>query len=594
MAKTKARKKIRLGDLLVAKGLITEEQMRSALETQKTTGHKLGRTLIDLGYVEEEQMLETLSRQLDIPVIDLRHYQFDAEIAGRLPEKYARRYRSMLLSRSDEEAEVAMEDPTDIFACDELSRLLNCPVKPLLVREEDLLRTLDLVYRQAEKISNLAEELGQELAQSDYDIAQLAAEAEAADTPVIRLLQTMFEDAVQVNASDIHIEPDEKVVRIRQRIDGVLHEQVLEGRRVAEAMVTRLKLMANLDIAEKRLPQDGRFSISISQRSIDVRLSTMPIQHGESVVMRLLDQTANLRSVAELGMPEQIIAPFERMLRHPSGVLLITGPTGSGKTTTLYAALKDISTSELKIITVEDPVEYRLPRVNQVQVNERIGLSFSRVLRTALRQDPDVILVGEMRDQETVEIGLRAALTGHLVLSSLHTNDAISTISRLLDMGAQGYMLASTLQGVVAQRLVRRICEGCCTDYEMTPQDHSWLRSHIGVEQADAMDCRHGTGCTLCNNTGYRGRIGVYELLEMNTEMSDLLRKEDDFSFARIARAQAGFHSLARSGIEFVRQGITTISEVIRISGMRVEDEQEMEDMNSIVAAADGIDMESA
>ncbi|MGD8827919.1 MAG: GspE/PulE family protein, partial [Gammaproteobacteria bacterium] len=551
------KQKIRIGDLLVQHKAISESQLKAALEEQKRSGRKLGRVLIDLGYIGEDAMLTILSKQLDIPFIDLKHYNFDPEQARLLPETHARRYRALVLNARNHDITVGMADPTDIFAYDELSRILKRPVKLALVREADLLRAIDLVYRRTEEISTLAEELGEELSQGDFDLAQLVADEAQVDAPVIKLLQSMFEDAVQVNASDIHIEPDETVLRIRQRIDGVLHEQIIEGKRVASALVTRLKLMSSLDISEKRLPQDGRFSITVKGKTIDVRLSTMPVQYGESVVMRLLDQSASLMTLSELGIPAGMLPRFTRLIEKPQGMVLVTGPTGSGKTTTLYAALNHINSAGTKIITVEDPVEYRLPRINQVQINSRIGLDFSRVLRTALRQDPDIIMVGEMRDQETVEIGLRAAMTGHLVLSTLHTNDAVSTVSRLLDMGAAGYMAAAALDGVVAQRLVRRVCDSCSTDDSPDARQMAWLRGRIGADKADTIHFRKGAGCPYCGHTGYRGRIGVYELLEMDETLTDALRRDDSAEFARAARARKGFRPLLMCALDYAAQGTT-------------------------------------
>ena len=449
------RQKIRIGDLLVENQVITEDQLQRALKEQKKIGRKLGQTLIELSYIGEQDLLNFLAQQLNIPAVDLRHYDFDADIVRTLPETLARRFRAIVLENSADAYLVGMADPTDIFAYDELARHLDKQIKQAVVRESELIETFDLVYRRTEEISNLAEELGQELSDSDVDLQQLIDQEDVVDAPVVKLLQSIFDDAVQVNASDIHIEPDENVLRIRQRVDGLLHEQVMNEIRIASALVLRLKLMAGLDISEKRLPQDGRFNIRVKQTSIDVRLSTMPVQYGESVVMRLLDQSSGILDLEHLGMSTAMIEKFRRNIKHPHGLVLVTGPTGSGKTTTLYAALKELNTASKKIITAEDPVEYRLPRINQVQVNGKIGLHFPNVLRTALRQDPDVILVGEMRDQETVEIGLRAAMTGHMVLSTLHTNDAISTADRLMDMGAEGFLLASALRTIVAQRFVK-------------------------------------------------------------------------------------------------------------------------------------------
>lgn len=561
------KQKIRIGDLLVQHKLISETQLASALAEQKKSGRKLGRVLVDMGFIKEDDLLKLLSTQLDIPFIDLKHFKFNADIVRLLPETHARRYRAIVLGQNERDMLVGMADPTDIFGYDELTRILSKPVRLALVRESDLLRAIDLVYRRTEEISNLAEELGEELSEGDYDLAQLVADEGVMDAPVIKLLQSMFEDAVQVNASDIHIEPDESMLRIRQRIDGVLQEHVLEGKRVAGALVTRLKLMSGLDISEKRLPQDGRFSIRVKERTIDVRVSTMPIQYGESVVLRLLDQSADLLALEQLGMPADMLPRFKHAVEMPMGLVLVTGPTGSGKTTSMYAALNHINTPDLKIITVEDPVEYRLPRINQVQVNARIGLDFARVLRSGLRQDPDVMMVGEVRDAETAEIVLRAAMTGHLVLSTVHTNDAISTISRLLDMGAEGYLIAAALNAIIAQRLVRRVCDSCTTAYTPEPRQQAWLRHMVNDQQLAGMQLKHGQGCTYCNGTGYRGRIGVYELLEMDQHLSDALRRGAISEFTQLALKSSGFRSFVHCALDYAGRGITTVDEVMRIAG---------------------------
>ncbi|WP_376690402.1 GspE/PulE family protein [Wenzhouxiangella sp. EGI_FJ10409] len=563
----KPRQKIRLGDLLVKHKIISERQLEDALREQKRSGHKLGRVLVQLGHVTEDDLLDFLGRQLDIPVIDLKHYNFKPQTVRLLPETHARRYRAIVLAEKDDELTVGMADPTDIFGFDALRSMLKRPINIVLVRESDLLRTIDIVYRRTEEISSLAEELGEELSESDYDISQLEDDEGQVDAPVIKLLQSMFEDAVQIGASDIHIEPDESVLRIRQRVDGELQEQIIEGRRVASALVTRLKLMASLNISEKRLPQDGRFSVRVKDHNIDVRLSTMPIQYGESMVMRLLDQSAGLLDLEKLGLPKGMDSRIRQLINRPSGMVLVTGPTGSGKTTTLYAALNHINQSRRKIITVEDPVEYRLPRINQVQVNNKIGLDFARVLRTALRQDPDVIMVGEMRDRETAEIGLRAAMTGHLVLSTLHTNSAPATVMRLVDMGAQGFMVAAALDGVIAQRLVRRVCDSCGEEVEPKSGQLAWLKARAGDEDIDGIRFKAGRGCAYCSNTGYRGRIGVYELLEMDDELTDALRRMDTAAFSRLARESKGYRPLIDCALDYARAGITSLEEVVRLAG---------------------------
>ncbi|MGJ8688406.1 MAG: GspE/PulE family protein [Gammaproteobacteria bacterium] len=560
------KKKIRIGDLLVSNAVITETQLQLALEKQKSSGLRLGRTLISLGYVGEDQFLEFLSTQLRIPFVDLRRFKFDISLVARLSETLARRYRAIVLSDNKGELLVGMADPTDIYAYDAIERALQQPILQAVVRESELLGTLDLVYRRTEDIASFAEELDEELTDTQFDLASLTPAADDSDAPVVKLLQSIFQDAVQVRASDIHIEPDESVLRIRQRVDGVLQEQVMKERRIAPALVLRLKLLSGLDISERRLPQDGRFSLKVKDRKLDIRLSTMPIEHGESVVMRLLDQTDGAAHLENVGMPDAMLNQFRRLIHMPHGLILVTGPTGSGKTTTLYGALQELNEIGKKIITVEDPVEYRLQRVNQVQVNNKIDLTFARVLRAALRQDPDILLVGEIRDTETAEIALRAAMTGHLVLSTLHTNDAVSSAMRLVDMGAESFLAATALRAVVAQRLVRRLCDNCYLDHTPDSRELGWLSAHIGEERAKAVQLKKPSGCHRCNNTGYRGRIGIFEILILNDEMSDALRRADSSGFVRAAKKSPGYVPLVMSAIADAEKGITSLDEVFRIA----------------------------
>ena len=386
------------------------------------------------------------------------------------------------------------------------------------------------------------------------------------NAPVAKLLDSIFVDAVQMRASDIHIEPDEKGIRIRQRIDGVLHESILHGSEIISALVLRIKLMANLNISEKRLPQDGRLKMTIKGHHIDVRVSTMPVHFGESVVMRILNQSKGILKLSQLGMPIPILKGVEELIHKPNGVFLVTGPTGSGKTTTLYAALSELNSAEKKIITIEDPVEYTLPRVNQVQVNPLIDLTFGSVLRASLRQDPDIIMIGEMRDEETVKIGLRAAMTGHLVLSTLHTNDAISSAIRLIDMGAEGFLVAGSLRGILAQRLLRMICDACYENYTPTAAEKSWVEGFTG-EKNIAYQFKHGRGCSRCNQSGYLGRTGIYELLTIGQDLATALRKNNTEEFKTLAQNDNHFISLGQSAFEVAASGKTTLAEVFRIIG---------------------------
>ncbi len=566
MAANMQRKRVRIGDLLVEQKIISEAQLQAALAEQKKSGRKLGRVLIENGFVDEDKLLRLLSEQLDIPYVDLSRFELDPELVGRLPETHARRYRALVLKETAQGLLVGMGDPTDIFAFDELVRILKTTVQIACVKESDLLHNIDRLYQHADQLRSLANEVGQDLAENAFDLRSLSVSSSQSDAPVVRLIQTVFEEAVRADASDIHIEPDEDVLRIRRRIDGVLHETIMDDRRIAAAVVSRLKLMAEADISEKRLPQDGRFTLRVLDKSIDVRLATIPTQTGEAVVMRLLDHGSAVRKLDQLGMSDDIIRRFRTMIHRPHGLVLVTGPTGSGKTTTLYGALAELNKPQKKIITVEDPVEYQLPRINQVQVNHRIDLGFARVLRTALRLDPDIILVGEMRDMETGEIGLRAALTGHLVLSTLHTNDAVSTAMRLIDMGLEPYLVAASVQAILAQRLVRRTCETCSSPKQLDPSEQAWVHSVLG-ENASLEGFSEGTGCNQCNHTGYRGRLGVYELLEIDYTLADALRRNDPAAFENAARAQRGYRPLVHNAVEFARQGITSLAEAMRLSG---------------------------
>ncbi len=570
-------RKARFGELLVKADVITAEQLQQALAQQKKSGQKLGRVLQEIGAISESELHRFLARHLGIDYVDLSLANLHKDTLFLLKEVQARSYRALVLQSDEQGLLVGMADPTDIHAYDQLCRLLKRPVRLALVNEADLLHTINSMYRRKEEIDALAEEVKQELGEGGIDIDTLSADEGSTEAPVIKLIQSMFQDAVQVHASDIHIEPEETMLRIRQRVDGVLQEHVIDGRSVSGALITRIKLMSGLDISEKRLPQDGRFSIRVNASAIDVRVSTLPVQHGESMVLRLLDHSANLVSLEKLGMPPDIRERFETMIEQPAGMVLVTGPTGSGKTTTLYSALDRVNHSTNKIITVEDPVEYRLERINQVQVNAHIGLDFARVLRTALRQDPDIILVGEMRDQETVDIGLRAAMTGHLVFSTLHTVSAVATVSRLREMGAPGYLLAAALIGIIAQRLVRRICDSCKEPVELSPGQRAWLNAQVGIERGKAIKFVRGRGCNHCLLTGYRGRIGVYELLEMDSRLTGAIQREDLDEFLKAADEKKSYVPLGRRALDYAIAGVTSLDEVMRITGGLDEDAEPTE-----------------
>lgn len=553
----------RLGDLLVEEGIITEQQVEQALAAQKSTGRKLGAALIELGFLTEHQMLSFLSQQLDIPLIDLSRADVDVDAVQLLPEVHARRLRALVIGRQHDTLRVAMSDPADLFAQEALlGQLPQYGIEFVVAPEKQLVDGFDRYYRRTKEIASFAEQL-----QAEHQVVEafdFNIEGEDSDeVTVVKLINSLFEDAIQIGASDIHIEPDANVLRLRQRIDGVLHETLLNEVNIAPALVLRLKLMANLDISEKRLPQDGRFNIKAKGQSVDIRMSTMPVQYGESVVMRLLNQSSGVRKLDESGIPQHLLERLRRQLKRPHGMILVTGPTGSGKTTTLYGALSELNTPGKKIITAEDPVEYRLPRVNQVQVNPKIDLDFSTVLRTFLRQDPDIILIGEMRDQETVEIGLRAALTGHLVLSTLHTNDAVDSALRMMDMGAPGYLVASAVRAVVAQRLVRKVCPDCKTEDTVDEARRQWLAQRFPNQVESAFV--KGRGCQNCNLTGYRGRIGVFEMLELEQDMMDMLRANDAVGFSQVARQSSSYKPLLASAMELAMSGVVSLDEVMSL-----------------------------
>jgi len=563
-----ARNKIRIGDLLIEQGLLTSEQLQSAIPEQEKSGKKLGQTLVDMQLVDEKVLLNLLAEQLGIPYIDLDSYELNSTLAQTLPEMYARRFRAVVLQELGDYLLVGLTDPFDVNAIDTISRVLHREIKLAIIAESKIIGVLDTVYQHSDELSSIAEELSGELV-FDKDSDEFDVDVTSADAPVVKLLQSIFNDAVKARASDIHIEPDKSVLRVRMRVDGVLVESILNEARIAPALVQRLKLRSQLDISEKRLPQDGRFNMKIMNKSFDVRISTMPIAFGEAVVMRLLDQSAPVAHLSELGMPHPIEKRLKVITSRPNGLLLVTGPTGSGKTTTLYSLLSRLNTPEKKIITVEDPVEYRISRINQVQVNPKIDLTFARVLRTVLRQDPDIVMVGEIRDGETAQIAMRAAMTGHLVLATLHTNDALSSALRLSDMGGEGFMVAASLRGVIAQRLTRKICSHCKQIQQLDGNELAWLKEFgsLGSEK----QFYHGKGCAKCNFTGYHGRCGVYELIEPSPDALRALQENDPQQFADAIKSNPEYQSLSHAAYVLAQQGVTTIEEMIRVVGQLEE-----------------------
>jgi len=497
--------------------------------------------------------------------VDLEQADVDLAVARRLPEAVARRLQAVLLEDLGDSCVVGMVRPQDLRALDELSMTLRRPVDVVQVAADPWADTLDRIYGKTEQIDAYAREVLRNVERDDgvVDLGALGGLGEDGDAPVVRLLQTVFEHAAQTRASDIHLEPQEDSLRVRFRIDGALHVELQADPKIAAALCVRLKLIAGLDISERRLPQDGRFAVRSGRHALDVRMSTLPTLYGESIVLRVLRQRQALLGLADSGMPPHVLEVFERVIRAPHGIVLVTGPTGSGKTTTLYGALQQLNHPDVKILTCEDPVEYRLQGLNQVQVNEKIGLSFSRVLRSFLRQDPDILFVGEIRDQETAQIATRAAMTGHLVLSTLHTNDATSTPQRLIDMGVPGYMVASTLRCVVSQRLVRLVCPYCSTAHQPDPQELAWLHTLAGA-RLDHTKLRHGAGCVRCSQTGYSGRAGVFEIMEMTPALAAPLHVNDDLRFRSAAAQEMGGRTLAHHVLRRVQAGETTLAEAMK------------------------------
>lgn len=557
-----------LGEALLAQGWLTPKQLSDALKEQRNSGQRLGQVLIDNGFVNDEQIAKVLAIQQNLPYVDLKHYNLQREKARKLDELQARKFRAVLLEDRPDTYLVAVADPYNLAAQDALSSVLQRPIEYVVVSNDQLGAAIDRIYLKDEQLTEFARAIETDI-ERDHNIVNLnriSSAVDDADAPVVKLLQSVFREASHMRASDIHFEAQEKKLLVRFRIDGALRTQVEAELKIAPPLVVKLKLMAGMDIAEKRLPQDGRITVKTDDaRQLDIRMSTLPTQYGESVVLRILMQSQGMKDLESSGLPEEMYKRFLHAVSTPNGIVLATGPTGSGKTTTLYGALSKLNNPEVKILTCEDPVEYRISGINQVQVNEKIGLTFPIVLRSFLRQDPDVLLVGEIRDSETAEIATRAAMTGHLVLSTLHTNDAVSTPSRLMDMGIPGYMIATTLRAVLSQRLLRLVCTECAQPYELSADEQAWIRRYFGDIPSD-VKLQHGTGCPHCNGTGFRGRIGIFELLEMTKELALALHSGDPIHFEAVARAQIGQQSLMHNGFKLAFEGRTTVSEVIKNS----------------------------
>lgn len=556
-------RKMRLGDILLDKGLLTEKQIDEAISLQRKLDKKIGQIIIDKGWVTENEVLKVLASQLSIPYITLRNGMYDAQVVSRIAKEMASRLKVLPLFVIRDEVVLATSDPQDYICFDEIEKKFACRVRPVIVLKEDITKTIEEIYSEDYINTDYLGEVDAdfELLATTQPDDYAAIDELAAGSPVINLVNAIIQRAVKEGASDVHIEPSRARSRIRYRIDGVLYETFTPRIELHPAIVSRLKVMANLDIAERRLPQDGRIQVQTQGRAVDLRFSSLPGLYGEKVVLRILDKNQSILDIKKLGMSKSNIQLFSELLDRSYGLILVTGPTGSGKTTSLYAALNHLNSIEKNIVTIEDPVEYQVDIINQNEVKEKIGLSFARVLKHVLRQDPDIIMVGEIREKETAEIAVQAALTGHLVLSTLHTNDSIGAVTRMIDMGVEPFMLSSALIGVIAQRLVRSICPHCRTTY-IAPQE---IVSRYGWEQRGQVSLAKGRGCKECYDSGYKGRISIHEILPTNNELQKLIVSKPNRDELNEYIVNNSISTLLDDGMSRVADGITTIEEIVRV-----------------------------
>lgn len=557
------RKKLRLGDVLVNSGVITAEQLQKGLELQKGSGRKLGETLVDEGITTEENIAKALSSQLGYEMVDLQDVSIDEEILNLVPPNILKKHKMIPFEYSRtgmNVLRVAMSDPMNMAAMDDINIITNLQVEPVVATPRDVMLALDRYYGQAEVNSALEEYVKEKTSQmaEQEDIYS----DDINNSPIVQLVKTMIEQAVRQRASDIHIEPMEKQVRVRYRIDGALYEKAAYNISLLPALVARIKIIGGMDISEKRKPQDGRITQVVDRREFDIRVSILPTVYGEKIVMRLTSKNALSREKSQLGLKPHDLQKFDHILKNPHGILLVTGPTGSGKSTTLYTALSELNKEDVNIITVEDPVEANIDGINQVQVNNKADLTFASALRSILRQDPDIIMIGEIRDQETASIAVQASITGHLVVSTLHTNSAASTITRLVDMGIEPYLIADSTVGVIAQRLVRRLCPDCKREKKADAEDLEMLMRKPEEDLTIYEPC----GCAKCDGTGFRGRIGVYEIMEVTPQLKHIISKGGEVEAIKAQALKDGMHTLRMSATELVLDGTTSVQEMMRVS----------------------------
>ena len=552
-----------LGSLLIDEGLLTEAQLDAAVAEQARTGKPLGRLLIEQGTISEAELVRTLARQVGLEFVDLNDRTIDGSVAALVTESLARRYQAIPIGWEDGKILVAMADPSNVFAVDDIRALAGAEVRTVVATASQIIETIERFFRVDGEVDEVMQAATDE-ADEETDLSGLSAIVE--DAPIVKFVNLLVNQAVGDRASDIHVEPNETDLRIRFRIDGVLHEVMRSPRSIQAGVISRLKVMADINIAERRLPQDGRITMRISGRSIDLRVATLPTVYGEKVVMRILDKTQAVLKLEDLGFLPEALGRFESSYTKPYGTILVTGPTGSGKSTTLYSTLNQLNTADRNIITVEDPVEYRLPGINQIQINPKAGLTFPSALRSILRADPDIVLVGEIRDKETAVIGIEAALTGHLVLSTLHTNDAASTPMRLVEMGIEPFLVISALDCVVAQRLARRLCDKCKEPFQ--PTEAELTGAGWPAEELDAGEwptLHRAVGCGSCGRTGYRGRFGIHEVMVMSEELQRLvIERRSSEDIQKVALMQ-GMLSMRSDGLRKVGMGMTSLEEIYRV-----------------------------
>jgi len=561
----------RLGDYLLEAGILTLEQLDRVLREQKATGEDLGAAVVRLGYATKEQVLQALAEALEIPYLNLTEYSIDPKAIEVLSKEVAYKCRVVPVFKIGNVVTVAMVDPRDVTVMDQIRRETGLEVEPAVSSESDILQALEQYYGPSTVLDHSIDEVIQVLQEQKPDSVEEQKKAEelqaiAEEAPVIKLVNLILSQAIRDRASDIHIEPESDSLRVRYRIDGVLHEAFSPPKSQQAAIISRIKILSEMDIAESRMPQDGRFQASVDGQEVDIRVSTLPTVYGENVVMRILDKSSLHINLEDLGFSEDALARFKSILSSSYGIILVTGPTGSGKTTTLYSALHSVNSLEKNIITIEDPVEYRLKLVRQSQVNPKAGLTFASGLRAILRQDPDIIMVGEIRDSETAKIAVQAALTGHLVLSTLHTNDAPGALTRLIEMGVEPFLIASATVGVVAQRLVRKICSRCRVEY--TPSESLLRELRIARNGNRPLSFHRGEGCTHCKKTGYKGRIGIYEIMTLTEEIRELALRQASTDQIKQAALKSGMRTLRHDGLVKALRGITTIEEVLRVTNL--------------------------